>query len=158
MMRDAPTGAATFGVNITVTKLVVFAACGAAAAFAGAFYGALQGTITPTQVNFGVSVELLLLVVLGGRSLVSGALIAGAGFAIPLLPGIGASVNQWIPVAIAVGVVIVAKYPEGTIQVANQQIRVFADLFRPRPRRAVEVVEARPASTGRRRRPAVDVH
>jgi branched-chain amino acid transport system permease protein len=73
MMRDAPLGASTFGVNLTLTKLAVFASCGAAAAFAGAFYGAMRQTVNPSDFAFGASLELLLLVVLGGRALVSGA-------------------------------------------------------------------------------------
>jgi branched-chain amino acid transport system permease protein len=133
MMRDAPLGASTFGVNLTLTKLAVFAGCGAAAAFAGAFYGALRGTVNPSDFAFQASLELLLLVVLGGRSLVAGALIAGMTYTVELLP-IGANIERYIPLLVAVGVVLLAQYPDGPIQVANDRLRVFSALFRPRPR------------------------
>lgn len=132
-MRDAPVGASTFGVNLTLTKLAVFAACGGAAAFAGAFYAALRGTVTPADFSFGASLTLLLLVVLGGRSLVSGAVIATATYTFELLP-IGASIEQYIPLLVAVGVVLLAKYPDGPVQVSKLSARAYAALFRPRPR------------------------
>jgi branched-chain amino acid transport system permease protein len=133
MMRDAPLGASTFGVNLTVTKLAVFAGCGAAAAFAGAFYGALRGTVNPSDFAFAASLELLLLVVLGGRSLVAGALIAGSTYMFELLP-ISAGIEKYVPLLVSIGVVLLAQYPDGPIQVANERMRVFSALFRPRPR------------------------
>jgi len=133
MMRDAPLGASTFGVNLTLTKLAVFAGCGAAAAFAGAFFGALRGTVNPSDFSFAASLELLLLVVLGGRSLVAGALIAGGTYMFELLP-IGAGIEKYIPLLVSVGVVLLAQYPDGPIQVANERMRILSELFRPRPR------------------------
>ncbi len=137
MMRDAPVGAATFGVNLTLTKLAVFAGCGAAAAFAGAFYATLRGAVNPGDFAFSASLELLLLVVLGGRSLVAGTVIAGAVYTFQLLP-IGASIERWVPLGVAVGVVLLAQYPEGPIQVAGARIQRYSALFRPRPRPGAE--------------------
>jgi len=68
------------------------------AALGGAFYGTLQQAITPIDFMWSTSLGLLLLVVLGGRSVISGAVIAGAVYAVrEILP---ATVNQYIPLAI----------------------------------------------------------
>jgi branched-chain amino acid transport system permease protein len=132
MMRDAPLGASTFGVNLTLTKLAVFASCGAAAAFAGAFYGAMRQTVNPSDFAFGASLELLLLVVLGGRALVSGALIAGAVYTLQLLPA-AASFRRFVPLGVAIGVVLVAGNPEGPTSIAAARWRRYLPVFRPLP-------------------------
>ncbi|HUC05061.1 MAG TPA: ABC transporter permease, partial [Acidimicrobiales bacterium] len=103
ILRDAPLAASTLGVNLTVTKLVVFVVCGMVAAVGGAFYGALQQSITPLDFMWSTSLTLLLLVVLGGRSVISGALIAGAVYAVQSL--VPSGVEKYVPLAIAIGVI-----------------------------------------------------
>lgn len=132
MMRDAPLGASTFGVNLTLTKLVVFAACGAAAAFAGAFYGAMRLTVDPGDFAFSASLELLLLVVLGGRALVIGGLYAGVIYLMQLLP-LSTTIERYIPLGVAAGVVALAQYPEGPTARVTESLRYFSAIFRRRP-------------------------
>ncbi|MHB8464776.1 MAG: branched-chain amino acid ABC transporter permease [Acidimicrobiales bacterium] len=146
MIRDAPLGASTFGVNLTLTKLAVFAASGAVAAFAGAFYGAFRLTITPGDFAFGASLEMLLLIVLGGRALVAGTLFAGGTYMIRLLP-LSTTFTRWVPLAVALGVILLAQYPEGPIQVATVQTRKYSALFRPRPRPHDDVEPLEPVAT-----------
>jgi len=133
MMRDAPMAAATFGVNLTLTKLAVFAASGAAAAFAGAFYGAQRQSISPNDFAFGASLALLLLVVLGGRALVGGAVLVAVLYTVRIVPSL-AGIQQWLNLGIAVGVIYVAQYPDGPLTVAAERSRILSDLFRPLPR------------------------
>ncbi len=140
MLRDSPVAASTLGVNLTATKLAVFAVCGAMASFAGALYGAGHQTVSPSNFAFSASLELLLLVVLGGRSLVSGALIAGGLYAVQLL-AIPASIERYIPLTIALGVVNMAQNPEGTVAVVRQQVREIMSVLKPMER-AVERWEA----------------
>lgn len=132
MMRDAPDAASTFGVNLTLTKLVVFALCGSAAAFAGAFYGAMRLTVDPADFAFSASLELLLLVVLGGRSSVVGAFYAGAIFLVRLLP-LSATVERYIPLLVAGGVILIGSRPEGPASVAGDVIGYLSAVFRSRP-------------------------
>jgi branched-chain amino acid transport system permease protein len=136
IVRDSPLAASTLGVNLTVTKLVVFAVCGMVAALGGTFYGALQQAVTPFDFMWSTSLTLLLLVVLGGRSLISGALIAGAVYGVEQLP-IPASVNQYFPLAIALGVIALAQEPEGTVALARREARRVMTVLRPLPRRSV---------------------
>lgn len=156
MMRDAPLGASTFGVNLTLTKLAVFASCGAAAAFAGAFYGAMRQTVNPSDFAFGASLELLLLVVLGGRALVSGAMIAGAVYTLQLLP-VAASFRRFVPLGVAIGVVVVAGNPEGPGPMLARRWRRYLPLFRPLPYPDDEVVGSGAGPSVPARREAVGV-
>jgi branched-chain amino acid transport system permease protein len=135
MMRDAPVAAATFGVNLTLTKLAVFALSGAAASFAGALFGALRRSISPNDFGFGASLALLLLVVLGGRALVGGAVVAGVVHTLQIIPA-SVAIHRYIPLAVAIGVVYLAKYPDGPITVAAERTRQYSALFRPLPRPA----------------------
>ena len=136
ILRDSPLAASTLGVNLTVTKIVVFVVGAMVAALGGAFYGALQQAITPQDFMWSTSLELLLLVVLGGRSLISGAVIAGVVYVIPFLPGIPVRIVQIIPVAVAIGVIGLAQEPEGTIALARRQTRYVLGVLRPLPRPA----------------------
>ncbi|HUZ43464.1 MAG TPA: ABC transporter permease [Acidimicrobiales bacterium] len=155
MMRDAPLGASTFGVNLTLTKLAVFAGCGAAAAFAGAFYGAMRLAVDPNDFAFGASLELLLLVVLGGRALVPGGMVAGGIYLLQLLP-LSSTVESYIPLGVAVGAVALAQYPEGPTTRSAVYMRYFSALFRRRPLR--ELTEGRlvPITFPSRRRITAD--
>ncbi len=133
ILRDSPLAASTLGVNLTATKLAVFVVCGMVAALGGSLLGALQQAITPQDFMWSTSLELLLIVVLGGRSVLNGALIAGAVNAVQLLPGIPANVHRVIPLAIAIGVIGLAQEPEGTFALARRQTRYVLHVLRPLP-------------------------
>ncbi len=139
IVRDSPLAASTLGVNLTVTKIVVFVVGAMVAALGGAFYGALQQAITPQDFMWSTSLELLLLVVLGGRSLISGAAIAGFVYVIPLLPGIPVKIVELIPLLVAVGVIGLAQEPEGTVALARRQTRYVLGVLRPLPRPTPQV-------------------
>ena len=158
ILRDSPMAAATLGVNLTVTKLVVFAACGIVAALGGAFYGAVQQSVTPTDFSFGASLELLLLVVLGGRAVISGAVIAGAVYSLEvvhLLP-IPNGVIKYLPLAVAAGVIGLATNPDGTLSLSKAEARKALSVLRPLPRRPVVLGQlGAPAEAPRHARPEV---
>jgi hypothetical protein len=82
---------------------------------------------------WSTSLTVLLLVVLGGRSVINGALIAGAVYAVQLLPGIPPNVLRVIPLGIAVGVVALAQEAEGTVTLARRQTRHVLGVLRPLP-------------------------
>ena len=88
---------------------------------------------------WSTSLTLLLLVVLGGRSVLSGALIAGAVYAVQLLPGIPANVLRIIPLGIALGVIGLAQEPEGTATMVRRQTRHVLSVMRPLSPRHIEV-------------------
>jgi branched-chain amino acid transport system permease protein len=137
MVRDAPNAAATLGVSLTVTKLAVFAASAVVAAIAGTFLAITQTTVDPSQFSFNTSLELLLVVVLGGRSLVSGAIIAGAFNLMTLLP-LPTEVEKYLPLGIAVSVVAIAREPDGLPQVMLTQVRASTAILHSRALRFVQ--------------------
>jgi branched-chain amino acid transport system permease protein len=135
MVRDSPAAASTLGANLTLTKLAVFAACGVVAAVGGSLLALTQETVDPANFSWSTSLGLLLLVVIGGRSMVSGALVAGALNLINVLPGIPVPVHEYFPLTVAVTVVLIAQGSQGLPQNAAQQARYcLAVLYRlPRP-------------------------
>ena len=76
-MRDSPSACTTLGVNLTTTKLGVFALSAAMAGLAGAFYGGLRGSAQTNDFLMFQSLPVLLMAVIGGITTVSGALIGG---------------------------------------------------------------------------------
>ncbi|MGN6474900.1 MAG: branched-chain amino acid ABC transporter permease [Mycobacteriales bacterium] len=134
MVRDAPDAAATLGASLTLTKLAVFASCAAVASIGGALLAVTQSTIAPVNFDSSHSLELLLAVVLGGRSLISGAIFAGGIQLVQLLP-ISPTIHTYLPLGIALSVIMVAREPEGLPRVTLQQLRYCsAVLYRRRLR------------------------
>ncbi len=79
-MRDSPAACATFGVNLTATKVTVFAISAAVAGFAGALYGVVLGSAGTADFQMLAGLALPLLLVVGGVAVVSGALLGGLFF------------------------------------------------------------------------------
>jgi ABC-type branched-subunit amino acid transport system ATPase component len=76
-MRDSPAACATLGVNLSRTKLEVFIISAAIAGFAGALLGTARGTASTLDFKMLNGLPFLLLLVVGGASVVSGALVGG---------------------------------------------------------------------------------
>ncbi|HEY8216260.1 MAG TPA: ABC transporter permease, partial [Acidimicrobiia bacterium] len=83
-MKDSPAACATLGVNLLTTKVAVFALSAAIAGFGGAMLGMLRGSAA--TVNFQVlqGLPYVILIVVGGASVVSGALLGGFLFQLPV--------------------------------------------------------------------------
>ena len=139
ILRDSPLAASTLGVNLTVTRLVAFAACGVVAALAGSLYGVYLQSITPFDFSWSWSLELLLLVVLGGRAVLSGAVVAGLVSTIPVFFGSNPNVGHYISLGVALGVIGLARNPEGTVSMSVQEAKRTLSVMRPRPRRRLEI-------------------
>ncbi len=76
-LNDSPAACATLGVNISVTKLAVFAVSAGMAGFAGALFGGLRGQVGPNDFIALASLTLLLVLRIGGINTVTGALFGG---------------------------------------------------------------------------------
>jgi branched-chain amino acid transport system permease protein len=79
-LGDSPAACATLGVNQTATKLTVFVISAAIAGFGGALLGILQGTATVQDFQMLNGLGYLLLLVVGGVAVVSGAILGGIFF------------------------------------------------------------------------------
>jgi branched-chain amino acid transport system permease protein len=128
MVRDSPDAAATLGASVTATKLAVFAGGAAIASIGGALLAITQTTVDPSQFSFNTSLELLLVVVLGGRTLISGALVAGGFDLVQLLP-LPTAVDKYLPLGIALSVIAIAREPDGLTRVMLNQVRYCGDVL-----------------------------
>jgi branched-chain amino acid transport system permease protein len=86
-MKDSEAACATLGLNLTLTKLVVFTLSAALAGVAGALFGAMSSVAGATDFVMLQSLALLVALVVGGVATCGGALFGGIalGFLTPLL-------------------------------------------------------------------------
>ena len=113
-MKDSPAACATLGINLTFTKLAVFAISAAIAGVGGALYGGLRGSVGPIDFEVLQSGVLLLLVTISGINTVSGALAGGLTF------GYFPRLQQYFPrlrnlqyTLVGLGAVGIARNPNG---------------------------------------------
>ncbi|MEZ5205978.1 MAG: ABC transporter permease [Acidimicrobiales bacterium] len=90
-MKDSPAACATLGMNLTRTKLQVFALSAGIAGFGGALMAGLQRAADTNQFTALQNLPILLMAVVGGLTMVSGALAGGLFLASFTL------VPRWIP-------------------------------------------------------------
>jgi branched-chain amino acid transport system permease protein len=77
-IRGSEAAAAAAGIDTTRMKLGVFALAGGATAFAGALYAHYLTFINPSPFGFAYSIELVVMVVLGGVSSLWGPVLGAA--------------------------------------------------------------------------------
>ena len=110
-LRDSEAACATVGINRTTTKLAVFAFSAALAGFGGALLAMQRETATTDDFDLlgTLGLPIVLLVVVGGVSTVSGALFGGMAYILFLI--LKESVNDaWhIATAVILGVIIIAS-------------------------------------------------
>jgi branched-chain amino acid transport system permease protein len=75
-LRDDETAASVLGINITSYKVMAFVLSAAMAGCAGALYAHFDGYLQPDSFNFIRSIEIIIMVVLGGLGSTTGAVIA----------------------------------------------------------------------------------
>jgi branched-chain amino acid transport system permease protein len=97
-IRDSEVSAQSMGIHLAWYKGLAFAVSAAIAGVAGALYGHKMGFISPDQFSLIQSVDLLLLVVVGGLGFVHGAFL-GAIFLITM-PQLITLAKDWLPPAI----------------------------------------------------------
>jgi len=129
-MKDSPAACATLGLDLTRTKVGVFALSAGMAGVGGALFGGLHGSISSNDFIYVQSLVLLLMVTIGGIMTVSGAFLGG------MLLGPGFVVlARFIHVdgltfmGAGLGAMTIARSPNGIVG----QISGVVDRFRRRP-------------------------
>ncbi len=111
-MRDDPLAAASCGVDIPRAKITVFTASAVLGGLAGALFAPYQASVTDESFGFLVSVNLLIMIVIGGLGSPLGAIV-GALFLV-VIPELG---REFEDVRLLLyGVVLIAAvvlFPEG---------------------------------------------
>lgn len=77
-IRDNEIAARAMGVNVTYYKLVVFAIAAFFAGVAGVLYASSTSLVQSTNFSFNYSIEILVMVVLGGMGSITGSMISAA--------------------------------------------------------------------------------
>jgi branched-chain amino acid transport system permease protein len=131
-LRDSPAACTTLGLDLTATKLVVFALSSAIAGVGGALLAGLELGASARPFAMFQSLPLVLLAVLGGITATSGALVGGlvlAGF--PVLAETPALASFALLGPGFIGITL-ARQPDGLVL-------HLSDLWHGRRRRAREV-------------------
>jgi branched-chain amino acid transport system permease protein len=129
-MKDSPAACATLGLDLTRTKVGVFALSAAMAGVGGALFGGLRGSIGPNDFVYQQSLVLLLLATIGGITTVSGAFVGG----LMLGPGFYyfakyVHISNLTFLGAGLGAMTIARFPGGIVS----QFSMIADRFRGRP-------------------------
>ena len=77
-IRDNEIAAKAMGINVTFYKLLIFIVAAFFAGMAGVLYGSTIGTIRQETFSYNYSIEILVMVVLGGMGSINGSMIAAA--------------------------------------------------------------------------------
>jgi branched-chain amino acid transport system permease protein len=113
-LNDSPAACATLGVNVNVTKLVVFAASAGLAGLSGALFGGLRGQVSPNDFAALGSLVLLLTLRIGGVSTVTGALFGAVTVALfPTLQDHVPQVPQLAFLLTGLAAISVGRDPDG---------------------------------------------
>ena len=80
-LREDEVAAASMGVPLVKTKLTAYATGGAFGGIAGAFYGAYLNSVNANQFQFGFSIFILAMVILGGLGSIWGVVIGAVALA-----------------------------------------------------------------------------
>ncbi len=75
-IRDNRIAAESTGINVTYYKLMVFVLAAFFAGAVGVLYGHTLAIVSPNGFDFNMSIEILVIVVLGGMGNISGSIIA----------------------------------------------------------------------------------
>jgi branched-chain amino acid transport system permease protein len=116
-MADSPAACATLGLDLTITKLAVFAISAAMAGVAGALYGGTQGLVTANNFYYVQSLILLLLVSIAGINTVSGAFLGGMSLALINIinPHLPHALQQLPFLATGLGAIMLGKSRNGVV-------------------------------------------
>jgi branched-chain amino acid transport system permease protein len=121
-IRNDELAAEVAGVPTRRYKIVAFAYAGALAGAGGALYAAFLGLIVPEAVGVPLSIDFLLMVVLGGMGRISGAILGAA--IIGFLDISGHAYENWREVAYgALVIAIVIAAPSGIIGLIRGRTR-----------------------------------
>jgi branched-chain amino acid transport system permease protein len=139
-MRDSPAACATLGVNLLATKVVVFALSAAIAGLAGGLLAFHLGTAGAADFKMLSGLPYLLLLVVGGVALVSGAVFGGIALnAFTWLTRIfpGSTFLEWFqrigPGLAGIGI---GRSPDGAVVEISKE---FRSKFAREPERPVAV-------------------
>lgn len=128
-IRDDDLAAEAMGVNVTGLKILAFVLSAACAGLAGAMYAHFVRYISPDVFHLEVAVQVLAMVLIGGRIYVVGAVVGA--IVVTLLPEVLRSIQDWWAIVYALAILaFLAFLPQGLTGFALQ----MRDRWRPQGR------------------------
>jgi len=113
-IRENEIAAESCGLNTTYYKVLAFAMSAFFAGVAGALFAANVGFLTPGEFDFMMSINILMIVVLGGMGSMAGSIIAAA--VLTTLPVVMQFMAQWRMVIFALLLIVVMIFrPSGLL-------------------------------------------
>ena len=151
-LRGGALAAASFGVDLTRTRMLAFTYAAVLAGLAGWLYAHMQRSVNPTPFGLNASIEYLLMAVIGGAGSVWGALL-GAGLVTlvndelqNLLPRLFGSAGNYETIVFgAVLVLILQAAPDGLFPMLRAVVRRKGTRRRNVPLAAALPIRAMPS-------------
>jgi branched-chain amino acid transport system permease protein len=124
-MKASPAACVTLGLNLTRTKVEVFALSAAIAGLGGALLGAQSNSISPDSFRFLQGLPIVLLAVVGGIAAVGGALFGGLTFAFAffIIPDIAPSLENLFALSPALAGISLGRNPNGAVNETVKSIK-----------------------------------
>jgi branched-chain amino acid transport system permease protein len=144
-MKDSQAACATLGLNLTMTKLAVFALSAGMAGVAGALFGAMRTVAGTLNFNMEQSLPVLLLVVVYGVTTTSGALFGGLSLgAIQIVAGRYPSLaNNLQFLTSGLAGITLGAYPDGIVPGVAERLRKLVPTAQGEARPEPEVARRR---------------
>jgi len=117
-MRGSPVAAASLGINLMRSRVMVFAMSAGIAGLGGALYGSLYHTVSAGNFAYEYSLAFVVVVITTGARNVEGAVQAGMAYAIValILTYVPSRFSGIEPVLFALGAMTYAAHPEGIVE------------------------------------------
>jgi branched-chain amino acid transport system permease protein len=123
-MKDSPAACATLGMNLTITKMQVFAISAGIAGVGGALLAGLQNGASVSQFDALQSLPILLMAAAGGIAMVSGALVGGVFYAsFPIVADAIPSMANLLQVAPGLIGISLGRNPNGAVNDVVTRVR-----------------------------------
>ena len=118
-IRESESRMRTLGYHVWLHKYIGFIIAGTFGGFAGVFWAYYNGFVSPTDVELATSVEILLMVALGGRGTLLGPAL-GAGIIVFLRNLVSVYTQRWLLILGAIYVLTIIYAPEGIVGAVRQ--------------------------------------
>jgi branched-chain amino acid transport system permease protein len=121
-IRESESRMRTLGYHVWLHKYIGFVVAGGIGGFAGVFWAYYNGFVSPADVELATSVEVLLMVALGGRGTLIGPAV-GAAVIVFLKNLVSVYTHRWLLILGAVYIGTIVYAPEGIVGAVKQLMR-----------------------------------
>jgi branched-chain amino acid transport system permease protein len=121
-IRESESRMRTLGYNVWLHKYIGFVIAGGFGGFAGALWAYYNGFVSPVELHLATSVEVLLMVALGGRGTLLGPAL-GAGIIVFLKNLVSVYTHRWLLILGAVYIATIVYAPEGILGAVKKWTR-----------------------------------